>query len=220
MSSNLERRVSQALRRLARRRNCVSIAEVAAEARLTPSDVREALEGLEKKRLVIVSGDRVCYTGGPVDEQNYVIGPELRRVISEVRSRRSIIASVYELERGPLRLLVVARRDGIVFVVLPVSGREPTERLVGLARRLARLARRLAEDGCHDLPAGCCTPRLVVPVLASDYGAPRLVEGIVFRPARSLLALIIGPEPILSDPFARIYECNQQARREESQYIE
>lgn len=220
MPAGIERRVVRALRRLARRRSCVSVAELAAEARLTPSDVHRALEVLEHKRLVVVSGDKVCYIGGVLDEQAHAIGRELRRVLDEARSRRSIVASVYEVERSPLRVVVIVRRDGVVFAVLPVTGREPAERLAGLARRLARLARRIAEQGCNEFCVDRITPRLVVPVLASDYGAPRLIEGVLFRPARGLLNLIIEPGAALSDPFVRVYECNRQARREESQYIE
>jgi len=220
MPAGVEKRVIQALQRLIRRRSCVSVAELAAEARLAPSDVHRALEVLERRRLVAVSGNKVCYIGGALDEQAHVIGRELRRILDEARSRRSIVASVYEVKRSPLRVVVIVRRDGIVFAVLPVTSREPAERLVGLARGLARLARRAAEQGCSEFCVDHVTPRLVVPVIASNYGAPRLIEGVLFRPARGLLDLIIELEAALSDPFVRVYECNRQARREESQYIE
>lgn len=210
-------RVLRALRRLASRRGCATLAELAAETRLAPSEVEEALTELEERRLVVVSGSRVCYTGGGWEEAE--TGRELRRVLEALASRRSIIASVRRAVLGPFHVVIASRRDGIVYVILPVEGREPPERLVAWARRLARLLRREAEEGCQDLPGIGVEPRLLVPVLASDYGAPRIIEGVAYRPAAKLLELAAEPETLLSDPMARFYECRRRARRGESQYI-
>jgi hypothetical protein len=99
---------------------------------------------------------------------------------------------------------IVVRRDGIVFLIHVVRRGEAGERLEAIARKLARQARRVA-DGIVELDLGRVKPRLVIPLLVGDYGAPRLVEGVVYRPASKLLEAITSPETITTIPTARYY---------------
>ena len=200
-------RVLRVLRERARKgSSCVTIPVLAGLTRLTPSEVRAIVDELASRRLVVVSGDRVCYTGllGPQQDVGLVLSRELRRALEKIRARRDIIYSL-EVVAGSLPFidLVIARRDGIVFLVKVVK-REPSERLVAIARKVARIARRVAE-GKEKLPLSHLPVRVVVPVLVADYGAPRLVEGVLFKPALGLVDLVFSPEPEISHPLVRIY---------------
>ncbi|BEP18488.1 hypothetical protein PYJP_18400 [Pyrofollis japonicus] len=204
-----ETRLLRVLRESAKRgKPCRRIVVIAAEARLTPSEVEEAARRLEEKGLVAVYGDRVCYSGA-LDSHSAgqeVAGPRLRRVLSKLANRRDLVKLVMPVS-GMLSYVdyLVLRRDGILFLIRIVE-REPPDRLVSLARRLARKARRIAEGKESIEVKEVNSVRLIVPVLVAEYGAPRLIEGVLFKPADMLYELILNPHLELSHPLVRVYE--------------
>ena len=204
-------RVLRALRESAKKgRPCLGIAVIAGLARLTPSETWAVVEELEARGLVRISGDRVCYTGALDRVEEIFLGPLISRVLERIRSRRDVIHSA-EAVRGsvPFADIVIARRDGIIFLVRLVK-REPPERLVAIARKLAKVARRVAE-GKEELPIGRLAPRIIVPVLVSEHGAPRIIEGVVFKPAEKLFELVLNPWPEINHPLTRVYRVYQSS---------
>jgi len=204
-------RVLRVLRESAKRnRPCLSIATIAGLARLTPSEASAAAEELEARGLARINGDRVCYSGALDHVEEVFLGPLIGRVLERIRSRRDIVYSVEEVRGSiPFVDIVIARRDGIVFLVR-LARREPPERLVAIARKLARVARRVAE-GKEELPIGRLAPRIIVPVLVSEHGAPRIIEGIVFKPAENLIELVLNPWPEINHPLTRVYRVRQSS---------
>ena len=193
-----------------RGRGCLSLATIAARARLSLSEVREALDELEARGIVLVSGDIACYTGFESQPEPLERGGLVEEILSRLRGFRRVVASVVRVSSIPHVDYIVARRDGIVFAIHIVRRGEAGERLEAIAAKLARQARRIAEGSyALELPVKL---KVVVPVLAANHGAPRLVEGVVFRPAQKLEEHIIDPSPILSDPHARYYEARRDRR--------
>jgi hypothetical protein len=184
-------------------RPCLSLAVLAARARLSLSEAREAADELEGRGVALVSGDKVCYAGFEAGQSGVEEGPAVRAVEGLAR-RRSVIAFVGRVSTSiPYVDYVVARRDGVVFLVRIVRRGEAGERLEHIAKKLAMQARRLAEGRLTvDLPV---KPKLVIPLLVGDYGAPRLVEGVAYRPAAKLAEAVLSPETITGSPPARYY---------------
>jgi DNA-binding Lrp family transcriptional regulator len=182
---------------------CITLAALAAKARLSLSEVREAVDELERAGAAIVSGDKVCYVGFEAGIAGLPEGPAVKAVESLAR-RRSVVAAVEKVAASiPYVDYIVARRDGVIFLIHIVRRGESGERLEAIARKLARQARRIAEGQLDvSLPV---KPRLVIPLLLGDYGAPRLVEGVAFRPAAKLAEAILSPETIIESPLARYY---------------
>ena len=198
-------RVLRVLRENAKKgRPCLSVAVIAGLVRLAPSEVRAVVEELEIRGLARINGDHVCYTGALDRVEEVFLGPLISRVMERIRSRRDIVYRAEEVKGSvPFVDIVIARRDGIIFLVRLVRG-EPPERLVAIARKLAKVSRRVAE-GKEELPIGRLTPRIIIPVLVSEHGAPRIIEGVVFKPAEKLIELVLNPWPEINHPLTRVY---------------
>ena len=210
MLSAKARRVLKVLQeRSLRGRSCVTLAVIAADARLSLSEAREAADELERAGIALVSGDKVCYVGFEASQELPSRGPALDAILS-LAKRRSIIVAVTDVSKSiPYVDYVVARRDGIIFLIHIVRRGESGERLEAVARKLARQARRLAEGRVElDLPR---EPTIIIPLLAGDYGAPRLVEGVAYRPASKLAEAVLTPETITAIPAARYYRFRGQS---------
>ncbi len=199
-------RVLKVLQEASRRgRSCMSLAYLAASSRLSLGEVRDAVDELAARGVVIVSGDTVCYTGFEAEPEP-AEGPAVRALEALAR-RRSVVAVVERLSAIPYVDYVVARRDGVVYLVHIVRRGESGERLEAIARKLAAQARRLSQGRIGlDLPVKV---KIVIPLLLGDYGAPRLVEGVAYRPAAKLLEVVLSPETITSNPLARYYAVEQ-----------
>ena len=202
--SRLASRVLRVLREAAGEgRACLTFAVLAARAKLSIGEVREAADELEEAGVALVSGDKVCYVGFEAGQLEAVEGPAVRAIEGLAR-RRSIVAFVGRVSASiPYVDYVVARRDGIVFLIHIVRRGESGERLEAIARKLAVQARRLAEGRLEvDIPV---KPKLVIPLLAGGYGAPHFVEGVAYRPAAKLTEAILSPETITGSPLSRYY---------------
>ncbi len=196
------------LRRLAERgRRCLPRSLLLARLRLTPSELEEALERLEREGVVAVGEQEVCYTGA-IEAHEDLSYEEVAAALRRLAGLRSIVSWWREV-RGvvPHVDLVIVRRDGVGFALRVVTGRLPPERLVAEVRHVARAARRLAED--DNLWEECCPgarrPRLLVPLVVLRRGAPRLVEGVPVYPLERAEQVIRDPSPLLSDPAVRVY---------------
>ncbi len=204
-------RVLRVLRESARKgRPCLGVAMVAGLARLTPSEVRAAAEELEARGLARINGDRVCYNGALDRAEEVLLNPLISRVLEYISSRRDIVYGVEEVRGSiPFVDIIIARRDGIVFLIRLVR-REPLERLVAIARKLAKIARHVAE-GKEELPVRRLALRMVVPVLVGEHGASRIIEGVVFKPADRLVELVLNPWPEINHPLIRAYTVRQSS---------
>ncbi len=190
-----------------RGRRCVDRVTLLARLRLTPGELDEALEVLEREGVVAVGVSEVCYTGAleALEDRAYM------EIVEEVRGLtrlRSIVAYVKDA-RGVLPHIdvIVSRRDGVGFAARVLTGRLPPERLVAEAKHVARTVARLAEE--PNMWEECCMglkpPNTLVPVIVIRRGAPRVVEGVPVRPLDMFLSLVRDPSPLLADPVVRVY---------------
>jgi hypothetical protein len=209
-------KVRSYLRRMVERgKRCTSRSTLLARLRLTPSELEEALEELEREGVVAVGETEVCYTGA-IEPHEDLAYEEMLKPLRRTAELRTIV-QWYRVTRGllPHVDMVLVRRDGTGFALRLVTGRLPPERLVAEARHLARISRRLMED--DELWASCCEglarPKQLVPIVVVQRGAPRLVEGVPVQPLERARQLIIDPSPVLSDPLVRTYRLEPSHKR-------
>ncbi len=200
-------RVRAFLRRQALRgRRCIRRSTVMARLRLTPSELEDALNLLEKEGVVAVGEVEVCYTGA-LEAPEDPAYEEAAEAIRRLSALRSVVAWVKEV-RGlvPHVDFIVVRRDELGFAIRVAAGRLPVERLVTQARHVAASARRLAAgEWWDDCCPGQMLPETLVPVVAVKRGAPRLVEGVPVQPLERLQMIVRDPAPLLADPALRVY---------------
>ncbi len=198
-------RVLRILRDLSLRgKKCVRLVTLLSMTRLTPSELEKALLELEAKGLIVFSGPEVvCYVGFFGDHSTS--SAEMLSAIKELGRLKRFIDYVRDVRGAIIGAdAIVARRDGICFVVRIATGKLPPERLVAEARRLVRVAQRLLSEWNSII--GTRKPRLVIPVVLYRRGAQRLIDGVLATNITRFRELVVDPSPLLSDPRIRLIE--------------
>ena len=182
---------------------CVSRSRLLSTLRLTPSELEEALNQLERRGTVFVdSRGRVCFTAHV--EASASLVEVVMTIFSDsgydVEDVRGVLAGV-DLLASPGKVLRERGRQ-VGFAVACVAGKVPPQRIVVTARKVAKAAAKLSKEW-HSL-SRLRPPKHLLPIVVLKRGTKRIVEGVLVVSLEELKQAILDPTPYVLDPALRV----------------